>query len=221
MTNKTMQVPAVILNKKFPGMFEQELLEEMSEHGEYHEFQEGEFILKHGQFIRSIPLILHGSIKVLRHDEEGNDLILYFVKSGESCAMSLSCCMADRQSSISAIAEEDTEILAIPIEKMNEWTTRFRSWKDFVFLTYQARFDELLNAIDSIAFDKLDQRLVKYLQEKAKLSKNRVLQLTHQNIAQDLHSSREVISRLLKKMEREGQISSGRNQIELLGDWSL
>jgi CRP/FNR family transcriptional regulator len=176
----------------------------------------GEIIMDTGQYIKFIPILLSGSIKIIRQDDKEGEILLYYVGSNETCAMSLTCCLAHQKSRIKAIAEEDTDMVTVPIGKMEEWMVKYNSWKTFVMLTYSARFDELLKTIDSIAFHKVDERLLKYLHDKAAVSGSSLIQVSHQQIAEELNSSREVISRLLKQLEHNGGIRLGRNKIELL-----
>lgn len=199
----------------FPDIYEPEAREAIVEHGHLTYLRAGEVWMDIGGFIKYIPLVLSGTLKLLREDEEGQEMLLYFVSAGETCAMSLTCCMSDARSTIRVVAEEDTEILAVPVRYMDEWTERFKSWKSFVMLTYQRRFEELLRTIDGVAFQKLDQRILDLLHEKARRSGNNVISITHQEIANELNSSREVISRLLKALEKDGRVSLGRQRIEL------
>ena len=159
---------------------------------------------------------MEGAIKVMREDKDGDELLLYFLERGDTCAMTLSCCLGQTKSEIRAVAERDTKLIMIPIEKMEEWTSKYKSWRDFVFESYHARLNEMLETIDTIAFMNMDQRLMKYLQDKAKINQNEVIAATHQQIAYDLHTSRVVISRLLKKLEIDGRIKLQRNSIEVL-----
>jgi CRP/FNR family transcriptional regulator len=174
-----------------------------------------------GNYIRTIPMVLSGMLKLVREDEDGNEMLLYYLKPGETCAMSLTCCTNDARSTIRVSAEEDSVILAIPARLMDSLTDTYRSWKNFVMLTYQRRFEELLRTIDGVAFQKLDVRIQDLLKERASNTGSRVITVTHQEIAEQLNSSREVISRLLKRMEHEGEVKLGRQRIELLGAaWS-
>lgn len=200
----------------FPSLSEPELLHQLAEKGTIKQVQEGDIIMDIGQFIQSIPLVMKGSIKVLREDEEGNEILLYYLGSGESCAMSLTCCLGEGQSQIRAVAEEDTTLFMIPAHLMDEWMMKFRSWKNFIMATFSARFEELLHTIDLIAFRKMDERLWHYLKEKAEIHQDTAFNITHQQIAYDLHSSREAVSRLLKKLEQMGKLKLSRNRIELL-----
>jgi len=138
------------------------------------------------------------------------------VDPGETCAMSITCCMGDTKSNVRAEAEEDTTLIAIPIHLLDQWSSEYVSWKHFIMRTYQKRFEDLLKTIDSIAFQKLDDRLLQLLKEKSLKSTEQVITATHQEIANELHSSREVISRLLKKLENEGNVKLGRNKIQWL-----
>jgi CRP/FNR family transcriptional regulator, anaerobic regulatory protein len=165
-----------------------------------------------------MPIILSGLVKVSRMEEEGRELFLYFVNPEESCAMTFACCMQGHPSEIRATAEEDVEMLAVPIEAMDEWLAKYPSWKDFVMKTIRNRFNELLKTIDLIAFQNLDQRLVVYLREKAKASGSSLVNLSHEQIAAELATARVVVSRLLKKLERDGKVLLYRNQIKLLAE---
>lgn len=216
MDSRSPQEIVELLQQRFPSLFQKELFEEIQQAGEIREFKAGEIIMDVGRYIQSLPLLISGSIKILRDDEEGHELFLYYLNPGDTCAMSLVCCMGNERSKIRAIAEEDTEVMLIPIKFMDEWMSAYPSWKAFVMNTYQSRLEEMLRTIDSIAFTKMDERLLKYLKAKAKATHQSVFNITHQDIAYELSTSREVISRLLKQMEKIGLIKLGRNRIELL-----
>lgn len=201
------------LKEVYSGMFEENLIREISEVGTLKTFRENQKIIELGEYVTSMPLLINGAIKVLREDKEGDELLLYFLESGDTCAMTLSCCLGQTKSEIRAVAEKDTVLIMLPIQKMEEWISRYKTWRDFVFNSYHSRLSEMLDTIDTIAFLKLDQRLMKYLRDKAKINQNEVLQVTHQEIAYDLHTSRVVISRLLKKLEIEGKIQLQRNTL--------
>jgi CRP/FNR family transcriptional regulator len=210
-----------LLQEKFKNIFEKELLDELQAIGKPVNVKAGDIIMDTGQYIKFIPLLLSGSIKIIRQDDTDGEILLYYVGSNETCAMSLTCCMAHQKSRIRAIAEEDTEMITVPVEKMDEWMIKYESWKNFVMQTYNARFDELLRTIDSIAFQKVDERLENYLKSKGELTESKLLVVSHQQIAEELNSSREVISRLLKHLEKNGKIKLGRNKIELTGILSM
>lgn len=171
-----------------------------------------------GQTVRNIPILLSGSLKVTRPNEEGHELLLYYVNTNESCAMTFTCCMQQYPSEIKATAEEDSELLAIPIGIMDEWLVKYPTWKSFVMRTMRNRFNELLKTIDQIAFQKLDERLINYLKEKAKTNNSSLINVSHEQIASELATSRVVISRLLKKLENDGKLLLYRSQIKLLKD---
>jgi len=190
-----------------------QLNEQIDQHGKIQEFQPGEVIISPGQHIKMIPIILEGSVKVMRRSDDGHDLFLYYIKAGDTCALSLTCCSNANQSEIIAVAEEKTILTAIPVNKHEEWTNEFSQWKDFVAVTYQNRFQELLQVIDDIAFKKMDERLLKYLVVKSGQLNTLELPITHHEIAKELGSSREVISRLLKQLEKRKLVELGRNII--------
>lgn len=201
------------LKDAYGFIFEEELIKEIAETGVMKTSKEGDTILDIGDYINSMPLLLEGAIKILREDKEGNELLLYFLERGDTCALTLSCCLGQTRSEIRAVAERDTQYIMIPITKIEEWTAKYKSWRNFIFNSYQARLTELLETIDTIAFMNMDQRLLRYLQDKAKINQSEELQVTHQQIAYDLNTSRVVISRLLKRLEIEGKIDLQRNHI--------
>ncbi|MFS4415204.1 Crp/Fnr family transcriptional regulator [Maribacter sp. 2307ULW6-5] len=204
-----------LLHDTYGAFFEEALLNEIQEVGHLKEVPANGKLMDIGSYIKGMPLLLTGAIKVLREDEEGNELLLYYLEQGETCSMTLTCCMGHTKSEIRAIAETDTQLVMVPVQKMDEWTAKYTSWRNFVFNSYQNRFNELLATLDGIAFHRLDMRLVNYLKEKARITENQRINNTHQEIAYELHSSRVVISRLLKKLEQMGKISLHRNYIEL------
>jgi CRP/FNR family transcriptional regulator, anaerobic regulatory protein len=196
--------------------FEDDLLKEIEETGTLKNFKEGDKLIEIGDFVTAMPLLLNGAIKILREDKDGDELLLYFLESGDTCAMTLSCCLGQTRSEIRAVAERDATVIMIPIGKMEEWTSKYKSWRNFVFESYHSRLTEMLDTIDTIAFLNMDQRLMKYLRDKAMINQNEMLQVTHQQIAYELHTSRVVISRLLKKLEIEGKIELQRNSIKVV-----
>ncbi len=206
----------VELQQNYGGQFQPELIEEIDKVAIFKEVKTGEELIKVGDYIRSMPLILTGAIKILREDENGDELLLYFLEKGDTCAMTLACCIGNKKSEIKAVAETDATLLMIPVQKMEEWSSKYKSWRNFVFDSYHHRLMEVLQSIDSIAFSKLDDRLLKYLQHKKKFFKSNLIEITHQEIAQDLNSSRVVISRLLKKLENQNAIELHRNSIKLI-----
>lgn len=204
------------LKESYGHLFEQALLEEIGRVGTFKEVSEGFQLMDIGQYIKSMPLLVSGAIKILRDDDEGDELLLYFLERGDTCAMTLTCCLGETKSEIRAIAETDAKLIMVPIQKMEEWTSKYKSWRDFVFKSYHGRMMEMLDTIDSIAFMKMDERLIKYLRDKAKVSGSKTIHTTHQDMAYDLHTSRVVVSRLLKTLENQGRVKLGRNMIEIL-----
>lgn len=204
------------LKEGYGTIFEKELINEIVQVGTFKEVPEGFKLMEIGEYVKGMPLLVSGAIKVLREDKDGDELLLYYLEKGDTCSMTLTCCMGDSKSEIRAIAETDAKLIMVPIQKMEEWTAKYKSWRNFVFESYHNRLNELLHTLDSIAFDKMDMRLIGYLKEKARINKDDTIHNTHQEIAYDLHSSRVVISRLLKKLEQMGKIALHRNHIEIL-----
>lgn len=204
------------LLQNFKDIFEPALINEMLEVGAMHTFKEGEIVMDYGKYIRMMPIVLKGTLKVLRMDESNNEILLYYLSSNESCSMAYSCCLEAKKSEIKAIAEDDVELLGIPHEKLDEWICKYPTWKNYIMRSFNDRFLELLKTIESIAFHKLDERLVAYLKEKQRHTGSSVIKASHYSIADDLATSRVVISRLLKQLENDKRIILYRNEIKLL-----
>ncbi len=202
--------------EKLQQIFEAPLIQEIQQFGVWQKFSEGEHIMDYGKYIRTMPIIMKGTVKVYKIDENGNEILLYYLSSSESCSMAYSCCLEAKKSEIKAIAEDEVELIAIPHVKLDEWLCKYPSWKNYIMRSFNDRFLELLKSIETIAFHKLDDRLVSYLKEKQKLSGSSVIKVSHNLIAEELSSSRVVISRLLKHLENEGKIILYRNEIKLL-----
>lgn len=200
----------------FNYLFDEDIIEGISNSATLRQFNKNDIIIDIGQDLKYIPLLLKGAIKVLREDDEGSELLLYVLEQGDTCAMSLTCCMSKSMSKIRAVADQDTEVIMIPSEMMKSWFHNNESWQNFILQSYQIRFNEMLETIDTLAFMRMDERLYKYLVDKAKINATTTAEITHQDIAEDLNTSRVVVSRLLKQLEREGKISLGRNKIELI-----
>ena len=196
---------------------EKDLQKEILKHGVSKTFSANETIIREGQFISSFPLVLSGLIRIARNNEDGNELLLYYLKGNEVCAMSLTCCMANMKSTVKAVAEEETEVILLPVALLDKWICEFPTWKQFVMQTFQTRFREMIEAVDSVAFLKLDERLIKYFTDRNRKSGAKTFTGTHQELALQLNTSREVVSRLLKKMEKEGKIRLSRNFIDFSG----
>lgn len=207
-----------LVRRKFPMLGERALQEEIANVGQIMEFKEGEVIMNYGSYIKMVPLVVEGSIKVSREDDvDGKELLLYFLNAGDTCSMSFTCCMTDKKAAIRTEAEEDTTIIGIPVQYVDQWMTKYRSWKNFVMSSYDDRMLELVKVIDLIAFKGFDERMETYLESLVKTYSNKTIHRTHKEIAEDLNVSREAVSRLLKKLEKMGVVELGRNKVTYLG----
>ena len=204
------------LKQHFSQTFEASLITELESKGKAVAFEAGDTIIDVGQAVKQVPLVLSGSIRVTRIDEDGHELLLYYLNENESCAMTFTCCMQQYPSEVKAVAEDNVTLLMIPISLMDEWLVKYPTWKAFVMRTIRSRFNEMLKAIDQIAFQKLDERLVHYLKEKSRITGSGVLNLSHQQVADELATSRVVASRLLKKLENDKKVLLFRNQIKVM-----
>lgn len=203
------------IKKKFDFIFEEDLLKEMQQIGTLKKINKGDLIIDIGAEMVFMPLIISGAIKVFRTDDAGDEYILYFIEGGDTCAMTLNCCVRGAKSEIKAVAEVDSELLLVPIAKMEDWL-HYKTWRTFVFNSYNNRMKEMLEAIDSLAFMNMNERVLRYLKDKVFANKNEILSITHNEISEELNTSRVVISRVLKKLEIDGEIKLLRNQIEIL-----
>jgi len=203
------------LNKIYGHIFEKALLNEIAQVSILKEFKEGDILIDYSDSIKKMPLLLTGAIKILREDFDEGELLLYFLEKGDTCAMSMACCMGDSKSEIRAIAETKGSVIMIPVQKMEEWLGKYKSWRVYVFNSYNNRLKEMLASIDSLAFINMDERLYNYLKEKSKVNNTLHIQNTHQEIANDLNTSRVVVSRLLKALENNNKIKLHRASIEL------
>ncbi|MBS1732094.1 MAG: Crp/Fnr family transcriptional regulator [Bacteroidetes bacterium] len=197
-------------------LFNSVLKEEVYKYGEIRSFPSETVILNPHSYIKVIPIVLSGSIKVMETDEETQEILLYYIKPGESCIMSFLAGIRNETSKVKAVIEEDAEVLLVPVEKASVWTRQFPEWADYIFSLYQKRFEELLEVVNAVAFRKLDARLLHLLKQKSTLFKSDTIPVTHQQLADELATQREVVSRLLKQMEKEGIVSLSRNKISLL-----
>jgi len=179
-------------------------------------YSEGETILNENETIKAIPIVIKGSIKVMRTEEDGKEILLYYLKAGESCIMSFLGGMHNDTSKVKAIAEVESEILFIPIQKVSLLIKEFPEWLDYIFRLYHKRFEELLEVVNAIAFKKLDERLLNFIQKKCEITDSQTLYVTHEQLSQELGTARVVVSRLLKHMEDEGLVKLGRNKIILV-----
>ncbi|MBI2258137.1 MAG: Crp/Fnr family transcriptional regulator [Flavobacteriia bacterium] len=204
-----------IVQEKFSYMFDKELLEEIDKNKVIKKYKEESIIIEPGQEVTFIPFILEGAVKVLREDENGEELLLYYLESGDTCSMTLTCCYGRKKSKIKAIADIESEILFVPSSFFAVWMEKYESWRNFILTNYENKLNELLEAIDSLAFYNMEERIIKYLSDKVKIIGSLELDLTHQKIAEDLHSSRVVVSRILKKLEKSGKLVIHRNRLIL------
>jgi CRP/FNR family transcriptional regulator len=202
-----------LIRKTFPFL-EKDLIEEIGAVSVLHILEADQSILGEGDYIKSFPMVIRGCLRVVRLSEDGNELLLYYLNQGEICAMALTCCMGLQKSNIRMIAEEDSVVLTIPVDKPEKWMSEYRTWKEFMMYSYRKRFDELLETIDSIAFTKLDDRLVRFFEERYRSTGKTVFPGTHHDIALQLNTSREVISRLLRNLERKGLVITERNSVD-------
>lgn len=203
------------VKQRFAGIFEEALLQEITEHGHHMRVPEGTMLMDVGQNMDAVPLLLEGAIKIMRLDREGDEILLYFLESGDSCALSMGTYMGASKSSIRAVTERNTSLVMVPVSVGQRWMKSYTSWLEFVMESYQNRLEEMLDAIDALAFMDLPTRLRRYLSDKVKIQGDMKLHTTHQEIANDLHTSRVVVSRLLKSLEREGVLSLHRNAVEM------
>lgn len=206
----------VTLKNLFGKIFEEALLEEITRVGTLREVPADFELMDIGEPIKGVPLMLSGAIKISREDINGDELLLYYLEEGDSCTMTMAWEMGQQKSQIRAVTELPSQLIMVPLNAVEDWSARFPSWRKFIFQSYHKRMEELLVTVDSIAFDQLEKRLWAYLVEKKRVTKMNTLFITHQTIAQEMHSSRVVISRLLKRLEVDQKIRLHRNAIELI-----
>ncbi|PJJ07281.1 CRP/FNR family transcriptional regulator [Flavobacterium sp. 1] len=204
-----------LLKKTFPS-FSNELIQDIKASEIIKTFNAGEVIIRTGQYIKNTILLVKGAIKIYREDSDGGEFFMYYIQPGQACALSMVCAIKNEKSQIMAKAVEDSEIIMLPLTMMDKWMMQHRSWYEFVIGSYRNRFEEVLEVIDSIAFRAMDERLEFYLKRQVEACGCKELKLSHQEIGSDLNTSREVISRLLKKMEQRGLVVLHRSQIEIL-----
>ncbi|TLP81783.1 Crp/Fnr family transcriptional regulator [Maribacter sp. ACAM166] len=204
------------LTKHYGRIFEEELLREINQIGAFKEVKEGQVLIKIGQYVKFMPLLVSGVLKVMREDTNNKELLLYFLQDGHTNSIKWVWGTERKKSRVKVVAETDAQVIMLPAKKMTEWLLKYKSWGTFVLSSYDHRMNELLDMMDSIAFLKMDERLLKHLKERVRITKSTMLYCTHQEIADDLNTPREVVSRLLKKLENMGKVKLQRNQIEIL-----
>jgi CRP/FNR family transcriptional regulator len=197
----------------FSEIFEKELIDEIVEIGMYRVLASGETLIDIGDKMTHVPLILKGAVKIIREDKNGDEIALYFLERGDTCAISFVNCINKSKSMFRGIAEKETEGIFVPVSKIDDWLIKYKSWRHFIIDSYHMRLIEMVEAIDSLAFMKLDDRLHKYLVDKVKIMQDNTLIITHQEIAHDINTSRVVVSRLLKILENQGKVIIRRNRI--------
>lgn len=195
--------------------FEENLIQEISQFGSIQTFKPNDILIDLDEKIISMPLLLKGAIKIMRDDYNNGELLLYFLEKGDTCAMTMTCCLGNKNSEIRAIAETEGELIMIPIQKMEQWLEKYSSWRKFVFNSYQDRMNEMLRAVDNLAFNNMNERLKNYLIDVASVNKSFVVNKTHSEMAYELNTSRVVISRLLKALEKEHFLKMNRSSIEI------
>lgn len=192
-----------------------DLVEKLYENGVTKMYHEGDIILDENSSIRSIPIVMKGMIKVIRTEEDGREILLYYIKAGESCIMSFLGGMHNEKSIVKAEVEEDAEILFLPVDKVSLFIKEHPEWLDYIFRLYHKRFEELLDIINAIAFKKVDERLLTLLYKKSENLDSKTIITTHEQLANELGTARVVVSRLLKQLEDSGKLKLGRNKITL------
>ena len=204
-----------LLEEHFP-QFEDKLKERIASVATIRNYSRDEVMMYSGRFFKSTMLMVGGRVKLYRESTDGKEFFMYYIEAGNACALSMICAARNQASEITAVAVEDTQVIQVPLELMDELMREYKSWYYFVLETYRSRFEELLIVIDQVAFKHMDERLENYLFRQFTELNTRNLDITHQQIANDLNSTREVVSRLLKKMEQSGKIKLHRNEIELI-----
>lgn len=193
-----------------------ELISKLTQFSTVRNYKAGEMILDENSLIRAIPIVTRGTLKVMRTEEDGREILLYYIKPGESCIMSFLGGLHDERSKVRAEVEEDAEILFLPVEKVSLFIREYPEWLDYIFRLYHKRFEELLEIVNAIAFKKVDERLLDLLQKKKQVTGSNTLQVTHEQLANELGTARVVVSRLLKQLEEHGLLQLGRNKITLM-----
>ena len=204
------------LEEYYADIFEKELIDEILKVGFLDKYKQGEILIDIGEKMTHIPLILGGAVKIIRQEKEGDELVLYFLEKGDTCAVSFINCINRKESIFRAVVDADTEAVFLPVEYIDEWLSKFKSWRHYIIDSYHFRLIEMVESIDGLAFMNMNQRLMKYLGDKAKVNQNPDLEITHQEIANDLNTSRVVVTRLLKQLHGDGKVYSTRNRVRVL-----
>ncbi len=203
------------LLKKLHFLTDPELREELLEHGKWLTLNKGDVVVKDGQYVKFLPIVIHGSVRVYQQKED-REILLYYVRAEETCTMSLAAAYFNNKSSSHGIAVEPTEMLVFPSELITKWQLKYPAWNKYVMRMFRSRYDELIGSLERIAFDHIDVRVMEYLKQKSRTDENKLIQLSHQSLAHELGTTRVVISRILKQFEREGKIKLFRGAIEVI-----
>lgn len=201
------------LQEVFP-FFEPALIQKIEESGIEKKLKEGEQLIREGQYINYFPIVVSGLVKVFRRNENGNEILLYYLKDGEICSVSITCCLGQAKSSIRAVAEKNTTVIMLETAWLDKWMSEYTTWKQYIMRSLHSRFNELLEVVDGIAFLKMDERLIRFFTDRYEKTGLTSFSGSHQELAYQLNTSREVVSRLLKKLENEGKIKLSRNNID-------
>jgi len=201
------------LESGFYNVFESKLMDEICESGKLKTYPANKILVDIGTSINYLPLVISGSIKVMTEDSKGNELLLYYLESGATCAVTLKCCTTESKSTVRAITETESKILLVPIEKMDEWMLHYRTWRNYILSSYNLRLNEMVQAFDNVVFNNLEKRLLKYLRDKAVIAGTHILKISHQDIADELYATRVSVSRLMRKLEANKQIEQKRNKV--------
>lgn len=205
-----------LLKERYQYVYEEDLITEIARVGRFRKVAKDTIMIDIGDRITYMPLILQGAIKIVNEDSESNEYLLYYLEIGDSCAMTMTCCMGNKISNIRAVTEQETLLYMLPVQHMEQWLIKYKSWRAFVFASYDARLSEMLEAINTVVFNNMEERLYKYLKDRAMVLSSPELDITHYQIANDLNTSRVVISRLIKKLVLDGKLQTNRNRIAVL-----
>ena len=197
-------------------VFEKKLIEELADVGYYQTINKGELLIDIDDELTHVPMILSGVVKIIRRDSNGDEIVLYYLEQSHTCAISFVNCINRNKSIFRGVAEQDVEAVFVPVQYIDEWLVKYKSFRHFIIDSYHFRLLEMVDAIDSLAFLKLEERLFNYLNEKMKINNTSTLEITHQELAEDLNSSRTVISRLLKHLEHDGKVRMHRNRLQII-----
>jgi len=201
---------------KFPELNQKQFIDELAQNVQVRNVKAGEVLMEYGDYVRHIPLVVDGIVKVLRVNEEGEERLLFYLTEGEACAAAFSCCMIQKKSEFKTIAIKDSRLWFIPLNMADKWVSTFAVWRNFIFMTFDRKMMELMDLVDSLSFSTLDDQLLNYLEHQSLLCNKKSLKITHLEISKDLNVSREAVSRLLKNMEKRGKVKLERNKITLL-----